>query len=116
MGTLRLIKGAAGVPVTPPPRSISACSMWQAHWFVFVVAREQVLQHHLEKNRKGKSSHSEQSEGDERSWYLYINEEDLPEGEHVDCEMKMGSVVFFGNTIPHCSGDNTYYYHYYHYL
>lgn len=68
----------------------------------------QVLPHHLERNRKGKSSHSEQEEGDQNSWYLYINEDDLPPGERVDCEMKLGSVVFFNNTIPHCSGDNTY--------
>jgi len=75
---------------------------------VCVCCREQVLPHHLERNRKGKSSHSEQEEGDQGSWYLYINEDDLPPGERVDCEMKLGSVVFFNNTIPHCSGDNTY--------
>jgi ectoine hydroxylase-related dioxygenase (phytanoyl-CoA dioxygenase family) len=73
-----------------------------------VCCREQVLPHRLERNRKGKSSHSEQEEGDQSSWYLYINEDDLPAGERVDCEMKLGSVVFFNNTIPHCSGDNTY--------
>lgn len=69
---------------------------------------DKVLPHHLERSRKGKASHSEQEEGNERSWYLYIKEEDLPEGERVDCEMKLGSLVLFNNIIPHCSGDNTY--------
>jgi len=80
MGTLRVIRGAHRIPV---------------------------LKHHLERKRKDKASHSEESEGNERSWYLYINEADLPQGERVDCEMKLGSMVLFNNTIPHCSGDNT---------
>jgi ectoine hydroxylase-related dioxygenase (phytanoyl-CoA dioxygenase family) len=75
---------------------------------VMVVMDEQVLPHHLERNRKGKASHSGQEQGDQSSWYLFVNEADLPEGERVDIEMKMGSVVFFNNRIPHCSGDNTY--------
>jgi ectoine hydroxylase-related dioxygenase (phytanoyl-CoA dioxygenase family) len=64
-----------------------------------------VLPHHLERGRKTKSSHSEK-EGDSRSWYLYIKEKDLPEGERVVCEVPLGSFVLFNNIIPHCSGDN----------
>lgn len=69
---------------------------------------QRTLPHRLERKRKGKASHSDQSAGNERSWYLYISEEDLPEGERVDCEIKLGSFVLFNNIIPHCSGDNMY--------
>lgn len=54
-----------------------------------------VLRHHLE-NRRGSKA----------SWYLYIAEEDLPEGEVVTCEMKKGSVLFLNQLIPHRSTEN----------
>ncbi len=38
---------------------------------------------------------------DPRSWYLFIKEEDLPKGEIVTCEMKMGSVLFINENAPH---------------
>lgn len=43
----------------------------------------------------------EKKVADPRSWYLYIKEEDLPKGEIVTCEMKMGSAVFLNENIPH---------------
>ena len=64
-----------------------------------------VLPHHLEKGRKEKTSHTDK-EGDSRSWYVYIKEEDLPEGEKIVCEVPMGSFLLFNNIIPHCSGEN----------
>ena len=56
---------------------------------------ESVLRHRLE-NTRGHSS----------SWYLYIPEEELPEGEVVTCEMPKGSLLLINQMIPHCSTEN----------
>ena len=50
--------------------------------------------------------HLENSVGDKKSWYLYIDEADLPPGEVVTCEMKLGSVLFLNQLIPHRSLEN----------
>jgi len=57
----------------------------------------EVLPHHLEKSR---------ADRDSGSWYLYIQEEDLPEGEVVTCEVKKGDVLWLNNLIPHASTEN----------
>ena len=44
--------------------------------------------------------------GHEKSWYLYIKDEDLPEAEIVTCEMNKGSVLWHRNTIIHRSTEN----------
>ena len=44
--------------------------------------------------------------GHPKSWYVYIDEADLPEGERVTCEMKVGSVLFHNTMMPHCSTEN----------
>ncbi|MFI5202310.1 MAG: phytanoyl-CoA dioxygenase family protein [Candidatus Kapaibacterium sp.] len=54
-----------------------------------------VIKHKLENTR-----------GNKDSWYLYIDEADLPEGEIVTCEMRKGSVLLLNNTIPHRSTEN----------
>jgi hypothetical protein len=54
-----------------------------------------VLRHHLE-NRTGHKA----------SWYLYIDEADLPAGDVVTCEMPLGSVLFLNQLIPHRSTEN----------
>jgi hypothetical protein len=54
-----------------------------------------VLRHRLENTR-----------GHKRSWYLYIPEEELPEGEIVTCEMPRGSVLLFNQLLPHRSTEN----------
>ena len=41
------------------------------------------------------------------SWYLYIEEEDLPPGDRVVCELKMGSMLWHRNTMVHRSTENT---------
>jgi ectoine hydroxylase-related dioxygenase (phytanoyl-CoA dioxygenase family) len=48
----------------------------------------------------------ENSRGHKASWYLYIDERDLPEGEVVTCNMKMGDVLLLNNLIPHRSTEN----------
>jgi Phytanoyl-CoA dioxygenase (PhyH) len=48
----------------------------------------------------------ENSIGRKDSWYLYIDEADLPEGEIVTCTMKKGSVLLLNNLIPHRSTEN----------
>ena len=48
----------------------------------------------------------ENSVGDKKSWYLYIDETDLPPGDVVTCEMKLGSVLFLNQLIPHRSLEN----------
>ena len=40
------------------------------------------------------------------SWYLYIEEEDLPPGDRVIGEMKMGSMLWHSNTMVHRSTEN----------
>jgi ectoine hydroxylase-related dioxygenase (phytanoyl-CoA dioxygenase family) len=54
-----------------------------------------VFSHKLEKTR-----------GHQDSWYLYIEEADLPEGEIVTCAMEKGSVLLLNNLIPHRSTEN----------
>lgn len=44
--------------------------------------------------------------GDPGSWYLYIDEADLPPGEIVTCNMKVGSVLFLNQLVPHRSFEN----------
>ena len=39
--------------------------------------------------------------GDPRSWYLYIDEDDLPSGEVVTCAMRKGSALFIHENMPH---------------
>lgn len=48
----------------------------------------------------------ENTVGDPDSWYLYIDDADLPEGEVVTCEMKVGSVLFLNQLMPHRSLEN----------
>lgn len=48
----------------------------------------------------------ENTVGDSASWYLYIDEKDLPPGEIVTCEMPLGSVLFLNQLIPHRSLEN----------
>jgi Phytanoyl-CoA dioxygenase (PhyH) len=48
----------------------------------------------------------ENSVGDRKSWYLYIDEAELPPGEIVTCEMRLGSVLFLNQLIPHRSLEN----------
>ena len=40
------------------------------------------------------------------SWYLCIEEENLPPGDRVVCEMTMGSVLWHRNTLIHRSTEN----------
>jgi ectoine hydroxylase-related dioxygenase (phytanoyl-CoA dioxygenase family) len=47
--------------------------------------------------------HLENAVGDAKSWYLYIDEAELPAGEIVNCEMQLGSVLFLNQLIPHRS-------------
>lgn len=48
----------------------------------------------------------ERTVGHQQSWYLYIDETDLPDGEIVTCEMPLGSVLFINQLIPHRSTEN----------
>jgi hypothetical protein len=48
----------------------------------------------------------ENTVGDSKSWYLYIDEAELPPGDVVTCEMKLGSVLFLNQLIPHRSLEN----------
>jgi len=48
----------------------------------------------------------ENSRGHKDSWYLYIEENDLPKGETVTCTMKKGSILLLNNLIPHRSTEN----------
>jgi ectoine hydroxylase-related dioxygenase (phytanoyl-CoA dioxygenase family) len=54
-----------------------------------------VLPHHLEKKK-----------GNKASWYLYIDETDLPPGAVVTCNMPMGSVLLLNQLMPHRSTEN----------
>ncbi len=45
--------------------------------------------------------------GDEGSFHLFIEEDDLPEAEIVTCEVNMGTVVFFYQITPHRGLENT---------
>jgi len=54
-----------------------------------------VFQHQLENRKANKAS-----------WYLYIEDADLPPGEVVTCEMPMGSVLLLNQLVPHRSTAN----------
>ena len=54
-----------------------------------------VLNHKLEKKS-----------GVKDSWYLYIEDKNIPEEKIVTCEMKAGSVLFLHQLIPHRSLEN----------
>lgn len=41
-----------------------------------------------------------------KSWYVYIDEADLPEGERVTCALEFGSVLFHNTMMPHRSTEN----------
>ena len=43
----------------------------------------------------------EKKVADPRSWYLYIDEDDLPPGDLVTCTMRKGSVLFIHENMPH---------------
>ena len=53
-----------------------------------------VLPHHLEKHV-----------GHEKSWYLYIKHEDLPDADIVTCEVKKGGVLWHRNIYPPLDGE-----------
>ena len=55
----------------------------------------QVLDHKLEKEV-----------GDKDSWYLYIDEKDIPTKDIVTCEMSIGSILFIHQLTPHRSLEN----------
>jgi hypothetical protein len=48
----------------------------------------------------------ERTHGHEKSWYLRIADQDMPEGEIVTCEMPMGSLLLINQLIPHRSTEN----------
>ena len=48
----------------------------------------------------------ENTVGDAQSWYLYIDEKDLPEGEIVTCEVPLGGILLINQLIPHRSTNN----------
>ncbi|MCW3052462.1 MAG: phytanoyl-CoA dioxygenase protein 1 isoform [Chthonomonadales bacterium] len=50
--------------------------------------------------------HLESTRGHKDSWYLYLPDEELPEGEIVTCEMPRGSVLLFNQLLPHRSTEN----------
>ncbi len=54
-----------------------------------------VFRHKLENKKANKAS-----------WYLYIEDEDLPKGEVVTCNMPMGSVLLLNQLVPHRSTEN----------
>jgi hypothetical protein len=54
-----------------------------------------VFRHRLENKKANKNS-----------WYLYIEEADLPPGEVVTCNMPMGSVLLLNQLVPHRSTEN----------
>ncbi len=54
-----------------------------------------VLDHKLEKNA-----------GVKDSWYLYIEDKNIPKTDIVTCEMKVGSVLFIHELAPHRSLEN----------
>jgi hypothetical protein len=58
------------------------------------------------KNNRVMKHQLEKELGNEDSWYLYIREEDLPEGEIVTCEVPKGGMLLLNNLIPHRSTEN----------
>jgi hypothetical protein len=58
-------------------------------------------------HRQGLVRHRlERTIGNKRSWYLYIDENDLPKGEVVTCNMKPGSFLLINQLTPHRSTEN----------
>ena len=57
---------------------------------------ERVLNHKLEKKHGSVKD----------SWYLFIEEQDIPEEDVITCEMKAGSVLFLHQLVPHRSLEN----------
>jgi uncharacterized protein (UPF0248 family) len=57
---------------------------------------ERVLNHKLEKKDGSVKD----------SWYLFIDDNDIPEDRIVTCEMKAGSVLFLHQLVPHRSLEN----------
>ena len=57
---------------------------------------ERVLNHKLEKKDGSVKD----------SWYLFIDDNDIPEDKIVTCEMKAGSVLFLHQLVPHRSLEN----------
>ena len=55
-----------------------------------------VVRHRLENSRSDSSG----------SWYLYVDEPELPAGEIVSCDMTLGSVLFLNQLVPHRSREN----------
>lgn len=54
-----------------------------------------VFRHQLENKKASKAS-----------WYLYIDDEDLPQGEMVTCNMPIGSILLLNQLVPHRSTEN----------
>lgn len=50
--------------------------------------------------------HLHRQVSDKRSSFLYVDEQDLPAGDAVTCEVRCGSVVFLNQLIPHRSLEN----------
>jgi len=50
--------------------------------------------------------HPERLHGHSDSWYLVIDQADLPSGEVVTCEMAKGSILLINQLIPHRSTEN----------
>jgi len=48
----------------------------------------------------------ENKKANKASWYLYIEDADLPRGEVVTCNMPMGSVLLLNQLVPHRSTEN----------
>ena len=48
----------------------------------------------------------ENETGHDKSWYLLIEDDDLPPGEVVTCEMTRGSVLLLNQLVPHRSTEN----------
>jgi hypothetical protein len=51
--------------------------------------------------------HQHRRIGHPKSWYLYIEDEDLPAGEVVTCEVPMGGALFHMQLTPRRSTENT---------
>ncbi|HLJ55231.1 MAG TPA: phytanoyl-CoA dioxygenase family protein [Chthonomonadaceae bacterium] len=48
----------------------------------------------------------ENGRGHKDSWYLFIRDDELPQGEIVTCEMPAGSILLFNQLLPHRSTEN----------
>jgi ectoine hydroxylase-related dioxygenase (phytanoyl-CoA dioxygenase family) len=48
----------------------------------------------------------ENTAGSPGSWYLYVEDTELPQGEPVSCDMRIGSVLFLNQLVPHRSREN----------